>query len=302
MKGEENAPADAEVANAQAKDKLLAELLGARNGPFTISEEGYRYCLTMIDRETGWPEALPIKDICAKTVAKLVYEGWITRHGCFINLTSDQGKQFESSIFRHLMNYLGVHKFRTTAYHPQSNGAIERWHRSLKAALMARLKDNRSWVDEMHTVMMGLRAAPRSDTGVSAAELTFGRTLRFPGEFFEPSDSKITDGEEYLTQLKQVISNLRPKPETQRDSRTIFVHPDLKDLNLVLFEPDRLSKNTALSVGKAKPHNSDDRSFPVGLAYVTEACSHAAVAPTSRPSDAMYKYSIPREQRAFRYY
>lgn len=211
-------------------------------GPFSTTEEGYRYCLTMIDRQTGWPEAFPIKDICAKTVAKLLYEGWITRHGCPMFITSDQGKQFECCLFSNLTKYLGIHKIRTTPYHPQANGMIERWHRSFKAALTARLVDNRSWVDEMHTVMFGLRAAPRSDTGVTPAELTYGKTLRLPGEFFESTVTKQTDEEDYVKQLKKVISNLRPRPMTHRDSRTIFVHPELKSCKKVFVRNDVMRK------------------------------------------------------------
>lgn len=211
-------------------------------GPFSTTEDGHRYCLTMIDRQTGWPEAFPIKDICAKTVAKLLYEGWITRHGCPVVITSDQGRQFESSLFSNLAKYLGIHKIRTTPYHPQSNGMIERWHRSFKAALTARLVNNGSWIDEMHTVMFGLRAAPRSDTGVTPAELTYGRTLRLPGEFFEMTDTKLTDGEEYVKQLKKVISDLRPKPTSHRDSRTIFVHPELKTCKNVFVRNDVMRK------------------------------------------------------------
>ncbi|KAL4721394.1 hypothetical protein ACJJTC_014818 [Scirpophaga incertulas] len=68
----------------------------------------------------------------------------------------------------------------------ESNGMVERWHRSLKAALTARL-NNTSWVDELPTVMLGLRTTLRSDNSISAAEMTFGRTLRLP---FTRTESK----------------------------------------------------------------------------------------------------------------
>ncbi|XP_060809920.1 uncharacterized protein LOC132904015 [Amyelois transitella] len=86
----------------------------------------------------------------------------------------DKGRQFESEMFNELLRYLGVKKNRTTSYHPQANGIVERWHRSLKAALMARL-NNASWVDELPTVLFGLRAVGRSDNGVSAAEYTYAK-------------------------------------------------------------------------------------------------------------------------------
>lgn len=141
------------------------------------------------------------------------------------------------------MQFLGVNKVRTTPYHPQSNGAIERWHRGFKAALMARLDNNKSWIDEMHTVMLGLRTAPRSDTGVSAAELTFGRTLRLPGEFFEGNDAQISNADNYVQHLQQVIRDLRPRPLSHKNSRTVFVHPDLKGCQKVFVRNDFVRKS-----------------------------------------------------------
>lgn len=121
-------------------------------GPLPTSEEGYKYLVTIIDRCTHWPEAFPIREITANVVAKVIYDGWITRFGCPVRLTSDQNRQFESSLFQHLMKCMGIDKIRTTPYHPQSNGAVERWHRSLKVALMSRL-DSKSWVEELSTVL-----------------------------------------------------------------------------------------------------------------------------------------------------
>lgn len=154
--------------------------------------EVFRYILTMIDRFTHLPEAFPMKDITAETVAKTFYEGWITRFGCPAKLTSDQGRQFESHLFAELMALFGIKRIRTTPYHPQSNGAVERWHRALKAALMARL-GLKSWVDELPTVMLGLRAAVRADTNLSAAELTYGSSIKLPGEFYVKSQEPIVD-------------------------------------------------------------------------------------------------------------
>ena len=74
---------------------------------------------------------------------------------------------------------LGVKLHRTTAYHPQANGLVERFHRSMKAALRASLTDS-NWLDKLPWVMLGLRTAPKEDLRSSSAELVFGKTAAGP--------------------------------------------------------------------------------------------------------------------------
>lgn len=211
-------------------------------GPLPITADGYRYCITMIDRFTGWPEAFPSRDISAETVAEILFNGWIARFGCPVKLTSDQGRQFESSLFCQLMKYLGIDKIRTTPYHPESNGMIERWHRALKVALMARLNCNTSWVQELPAALLGLRAAIRSDTGVSAAELTYGRNIRLPGDFYDEVSTKMSDSE-YIDRLRNIIGSLRPKPTSHRTSKSLFVHPDLDKCQMVFVRNDTVRRS-----------------------------------------------------------
>lgn len=95
----------------------------------------YVYALTMIDRFSRWPEAAPMTDQTAETVAKTFVETWVARYRCPAKITSDQGRQFESTLFNQLANTIGCTHLRTTSYHPQSNGIIERWHRTVNAAI-----------------------------------------------------------------------------------------------------------------------------------------------------------------------
>lgn len=147
---------------------------------------GYRYCLTMIDRFSRWPEVVPLKDISAPTVASAFWAQWVARFGCPKTITTDQGSQFESALFRSLANTLGCKHIHTTAYHPQSNGMVERWHRSFKAALMCNANTN--WTDLLPTVLLGLRTCFKADIGASAADLLYGTGIRLPNEFYDDLD------------------------------------------------------------------------------------------------------------------
>ena len=97
--------------------------------------KGYRYCLTMIDRFSRRPEAVPLPD--QFTVARAFFETWISRFWVNFRVTTDQGRQFESFLFKHLNIFTATTHIRTTAYHPAANGMVERLHRQLKAAIPA---------------------------------------------------------------------------------------------------------------------------------------------------------------------
>ena len=151
-------------------------------GPLPPSR-GFTYLLTCVDRFTRWPEAIPLTAITAEAVAQALLSGWIARFGVPSTIVTDRGRQFESKLWNTLMTLLGSKRARTTAYHPQSNGMVERFHRQLKAALKAQPNPS-SWMDALPLVLLGIRTALKEDTSSTAAEMVYGTTLRLPGEFF----------------------------------------------------------------------------------------------------------------------
>lgn len=205
-------------------------------GPLPTSQNK-RYIITMIDRCTSWPEAFPIADITAETVARTVYEGWIARFGCPEYITTDQGRQFESEIFKNLANLMGVQKIRTTPYHPQSNSKVERLHRTLKTALIAR-GNTINWTKELATVLFGIRTSLRQDTGFSAAELVYGSTIRLPGAFFETQNNSTYA--DFVREIKDNLEHMISCPQRQSKNDKIFVHPQLAECRHVFLRCDRL--------------------------------------------------------------
>ena len=149
-------------------------------GPFP-QDRGLKYLLTIIDRTTRWPEAIPMKDTSAETVLRAFLDGWVSRLGIPITVTTDRGAQFTSELWRRSLGQLGVNLTSTTAYHPQANGLVERFHPTLKNALKCVVQSRKSWTNALAWVMLGIRNAPRLDTSTSTAEVVFGTPLRVPG-------------------------------------------------------------------------------------------------------------------------
>lgn len=187
---------------------------------------GYNYCLTAVDRSTRWPEIWPMTTMTAEAVADTFISGWISRFGVPTVVTTDQGRQFESSLFQRLMHLNATKRMRTTSYHPQANGMVERLHRQLKAALMCH---GDSWVRALPLVLLGMRTALKEDIGSSAAEMLYGEPLRLPGELLVPptSTERPTDLADYVSQLRDKMAHFRPAPASRHGRQAIFVFKDL---------------------------------------------------------------------------
>ena len=135
-----------------------------------------------MDRTTRWPEAIPLRDTTTTECARALISTWIARFGVPLDMTSDRGPQFTSAMWSTISSQFGIQLHRTTAYHPQANGLVEWFHRTLKASLKARLSSP-NWVDELPWVLLGIRVVPKDDLQTSSAELVYGEPLMIPNDF-----------------------------------------------------------------------------------------------------------------------
>lgn len=209
-------------------------------GPLPISES-CRYILTCVDRFTRWPEAFPIADIEAETVARHFFDGWITRFGVPAKVTTDQGRQFEARLFKKLAETTGFERIRTTAYHPQSNGLVERFHRQLKAALRCHASDR--WTRTLPIVLLGVRTAWKDDIHATAAEMVYGQTIRLPGDFLTTSaHTPSTSPDDYVEQLKQHMRTYRPAPTSSHRATPVFTPDGLENATHIFVRNDTVRR------------------------------------------------------------
>ena len=187
---------------------------------------GYPYLFTCIDRFTCWVKAFPISDIIAETVSQAFVSGWISRFGVPTTITTDRGRQFESSLFREIVNTLGSTRVRTTSNHTIANGMVERFHRQLIAALRSHPQPQH-WIQALPIVLLGIRSSLKEDIGCTSAELVYGAPLRLPGGCFVNSDNSALPNESYIQQLKSTMNRLRAVPPRSSTQRITYVNPDL---------------------------------------------------------------------------
>lgn len=126
----------------------------------------------MCRQVTRWPEAFPVKNIEATTVARSLLYDWISRYGAPLRITTDQSGQLESQLFQQLSALIGSIHIRTTAYHPQANGIVEQFHRQLKAAM--RCHKTTRWTEVLPTILLGIRSVWKDHLAATSAELIVG--------------------------------------------------------------------------------------------------------------------------------
>lgn len=195
-------------------------------GPLPLSSN-YRYCLTIVDRATRWPEVYPLQDITAETCAAALITGWIARFGCPEHITTDRGRQFESQTFKSLAALIGATHHFTTSYHPAANGLVERLHRQLKAAIMCHA--NATWTEALPWVLLGIRSAWKEDLGATTAELVYGEPLRLLGQFLTETAKDVVDMSDLVSRLRAHMAKLTPQPTSWHTSpyRPFYIPKDL---------------------------------------------------------------------------
>jgi len=169
-----------------------------------------------VDCTTRWAEAIPLRSTSAEAVQDTSVSNWIARFGVPSTVTKDRGAHFTSATWTRMCQSLGMQHVLTTAYHPQANGMVERFHRQLKEALRARGSSS-DWLAHLPWALLGLWSAPKEEAGVSSAEVLFGQPLVLPSQVHKPPR-----GMERPCQEEAIPSTIREEKEKAKAAQWAF--------------------------------------------------------------------------------
>lgn len=187
----------------------MVDIIGPLAHP---SATGKKYILTVVDYATRYPEAIPLSNIQADTVADALLRVF-TRVGFPQEILSDQGTQFTAELTQQLWRLCGIKPLQSAPYHPQTNGLCERFNGTLKQLLRAFVESRKDWEKYLPHLLFAYREVPQESTGFSSFELLYGRKVRGPLDLVRAQWEGVEDPEglpilSYVLELRERLREL----------------------------------------------------------------------------------------------
>ncbi|KAK7922269.1 hypothetical protein WMY93_009171 [Mugilogobius chulae] len=202
-------------------------------GPLVKSARGHQYILVVCDYATRYPEAFPLRTITAHAVLRVLIQ-LFSRVGIPDETLTDQGTNFTSRLLQLFHKQLGITALRTTPYHPQTDGLVERFNQTLKRMLQKFVSDTRKdWDRWLPFVLFAYREVPQSSTGFSPFELLYGWDVQGPldllSKAWTTTESKASEQGivQYVLQMRDRLAGYRDEAEenlkeAQRKQKTWY--------------------------------------------------------------------------------
>ncbi|XP_075779191.1 uncharacterized protein LOC142827431 [Pelodiscus sinensis] len=181
-------------------------------GPLEPSRAGHRFILVVVDYATRYPEAVPLRNVKAPTLATELLKIF-ARVGFPQAILTDQGTNVTSQLIKELCTLLRIKTLRTSVYHPQTDGLVERFNRTLKDMLRRVVQDSpRDWDQMLPALMFAIREVPQASTEFSPFELLYGRQPRgildILREDWEAQSARCQGTVQYILQLREKLRRL----------------------------------------------------------------------------------------------
>ncbi|TKS65328.1 Retrovirus-related Pol polyprotein from transposon 17.6 [Collichthys lucidus] len=181
-------------------------------GPLEKSSSGHRYILVLCDYATRYPEAFPLRSFKARQVADCLLH-LFSRVGIPKEILTDCGTNFLSKLLQQVYQVLGVKGIKTTPYHPQTDGLVERYNRTLKSMLRKFVSHTGAdWDRWLPYLLFAYREVPQASTGFSPFELLYGRQVRGPldllRDYWESSKPEGENVVAYVVKMRERLEEM----------------------------------------------------------------------------------------------
>ena len=202
----QNIPLDYMPIITEPFSRIAIDITGPLSPP---SEEGHRFILSVVDIGTRFPEAIPLKKIDSITVAEELLK-ICARMGFPKEILSDNASNFTSDMMKEFYRLLAIQHVRSSPYHAQSNGVVERFHGSIKPMIRKLTETHpKTWHRYLPALLYACRDVPNISTGFAPFDQLFGRRPRGP--------------------LDLIANNWTDKDETSPEKTTFQYICDLQD-------------------------------------------------------------------------
>lgn len=188
-----------------AFDKVAMDIVG----PLPITKNGNQYILTIQDLLTKYSIGIPLKGITSIEIADAFTKRFICTFGAPKAVLTDQGSNFLSALMKHVAKKFKIKQYKTTSYHPQSNGSIERSHHVLSEYLKMHASRNEEWDEWCEMAMFSYNTSVHEGTQHTPHELVFGQIARTPSNITPLEDEMCETYKDYLTNLYIKIRDLQ---------------------------------------------------------------------------------------------
>ena len=212
-------------------------------GPLPVTDRGNRYILLLTDHFTKYVEILAVPNMTAEVCAARILNEYVSRWGCPLSIHSDQGRTYESNVFKEMCRMLEVRKTRTSVRNPKGNGQSERFNRTLIRMIKAYLcGEQKNWDLHLGCLAGAYRSTPNESTTLTPNLMTIGREVRLPAELIFGS-TEAYDGEE-ITSYGEYVDSLR--------SRIQHAHEVAREHLNVAAKRSKAIYDTKISVNRYK--------------------------------------------------
>lgn len=176
-------------------------------GPLNLTQDGFQYLLTFQDDLTRFVHATPLRNQEADTIARAFTTEIVLRFGSPLSLLTDLGANFQSDLLKRVCKLLKIKKLQTSGYHPETNGALERSHKTLKEYLRNYINKNLDdWNNYIPYALFMLNSTPSTSTGFTPFELMHGFKANLPLSVCKTPDV-VYNYDDYYYELRYKLQN-----------------------------------------------------------------------------------------------